>query len=747
MSHRSPVSPRLPGAWLSLARKSIACCLVAWVCMGLALAASPAPATGEEQARAPLTIELLDQDMRAHISVDGTGVVLPGDGRETRFRLDFTLPAHEQGASPWQLRFNRVELDRLQLSAPDWQPVAQRFFFPSPQDGLLPMAFQQDLPAQWTGPISVEVRVDTELTRTLRPQVVRTSLGSEQDKQQLAIAVALYASMLVLAVVALSLLLGARELSFLSLLGFASASLLQMLVVNGHAYVIPALAWLQPVGAQGVHVTMLLVCATGVAVARDYAGKRPANPWLRWLPLAGVWAITALAVACLLGFNPGPQAMQTLVTCTWVVAALLALLAFASATLRRTWLGWPLLAALLLLGISGTLYELSVRGMGRPFWGSFGYQVGLVLVALVLVVALIGRIADFRLKHEHERTARKVSEQRLEQQEVYAALAQQMRLRLADVAPKDMAWYAVQMAMEKLLPLLQLNSATILLYRAGYDQMRISEPVTHTSRLAALTDANSATLRAVAQRQVAMGDLQLTPASTDVTAARMPAVVYAAVPLSLVGGGIGIALLERFSVHAFNNEEIALATQFGQLVVDQTAEARAKDTLRRSAELDTLTGTLNRNAIDNALTRAFAEANRKHQSLSILFVDMDRFKLVNDTYGHACGDHCLKQLAVTLRDTLQPTDLLGRYGGEEFLVILPGASDGAHDIGERLRQRVEQARVEWQGHVIRLTVSVGVATRQADEQSVMAVLERADQALYAAKREGRNRVSVAPSLP
>lgn len=743
---RLPVSRSISSACVQLARKATAGCLIAWACIGATLAASPAPLGDAAQVRAPFAIEMLDQDMRAHVSLDGGGVVLPRDGREARFRLDFTLPAYEQGASPWQLRFNRVELKQLRLSAPGWQPEALSFFYPSAQDGLLPMAFQQDLPAQWTGPVSVEVVASTELMRTLRPQVVRASMGTEHDKRQLAIAVTLYASMLVLAVVALSLMLGARELSFLSLLGFVAASFLHMLAVNGHAYVFPFLAWMRPLGAHGVNITMLLVCAAGVAVARDYAGKRPDNPWLRWLPWAGAWGMAALAVACLLGFNPGPPVMQVAVTTSWILAAVLALLAFASATLRRTWLGWPLLAALFFLGVNGTLFELSVRGMAKPFWGSFGYQIGLVLVALVLVIALIGRIADFRLRHEHERTARKVSEQRLEQQEVYAALAQQMRLRLADVASKDMAWYAVQMAMEKLLPLLQLNSATILLYRPGYDQMRITEPVTHTSRLATLTDANAATLRAVAQRQVAMGDLQLTPGSAD-AAARLHNVVYAAVPLSLVGGGIGIALLERLGVHAFNSEEIALATQFGQLVVDQTAEARANDTLRRSAELDALTGTLNRNAIDNALTRTFAEANRKQQSLSILFVDMDRFKSVNDTYGHACGDHCLKQLAATLRGALQPTDLLGRYGGEEFLVILPGVSDGAQDIGERLRQRVEQAVVEWQGHAVHLTVSIGVATRQANEQSAMTVLERADRALYAAKHQGRNRVSLAPPSP
>ncbi|HYM86580.1 MAG TPA: diguanylate cyclase, partial [Pseudoxanthomonas sp.] len=476
------------------------------------------------------------------------------------------------------------------------------------------------------------------------------------------------------------------------------------------------------------------------AVARDFAGKRPDNPWLRWLPSIGSLVIVCVAIACLAGFVPGTQATQRLVTACWIVAASLSLVAFVSATLRKAWLGWPLLAAVIMLGVTGTLFELSIRGIGAEFWGRFGYQIGLVFIGLVMVVALIGRIADFRVRHDRERNARKASESRLEQQEAHAALTVDLRRHLAELAPNDMEWNAIQMAMARLLPILQLETAAILLYRPGYDPVLITEPVTHTTRMAAVTAANAATLRAIAQRQIEVAALALE--IPHATGGKRNARAYAAVPLA-ASGGMGVALLERAGTRAFATEELALATRFGLLVQELTAEARANHSLRQAAELDVLTGILNRNAIDAALVERFMEAHRQQQPLAILFVDMDHFKSVNDSNGHAGGDHCLQQLVSMLQRVLRPGDGLGRYGGEEFMVILPGQDgEAAMQVGERLRALVEQTRVEWQERGISLTVSVGVAVREPHEQTPTAALERADRALYAAKHSGRNRVSM-----
>jgi len=192
-----------------------------------------------------------------------------------------------------------------------------------------------------------------------------------------------------------------------------------------------------------------------------------------------------------------------------------------------------------------------------------GWKAGLVLLAVLLVLALAVRMVVFRL-----RRVRKAGGH-LEQQEVLAQLAQQMRQRLVGVASNDLEWVAVQMAMERLLPLLQLESLTLLIFRPGYDPLRFTEPAAQTSRLAVLVDANIATLRTLVQRQVPLTRLELT------TSAHSQPALYAAVPLNMGSGGIGMALLERGNGQVFTHESLALASQFGHLVLEQATQARA----------------------------------------------------------------------------------------------------------------------------------------------------------------------------
>ena len=163
--------------------------------------------------------------------------------------------------------------------------------------------------------------------------------------------------------------------------------------------------------------------------------------------------------------------------------------------------------------------------------------------------------------------------------------------------------------------------------------------------------------------------------------------------------------------------------------------------LHELARVDSLTGVGNRLAINETFMRLLGDAASRRQPLAVLMLDADHFKGVNDRFGHAGGDLVLRSLVSSIRGSLRASDVIGRVGGEEFMLLLPNTGlDAARSLGERVRRQVEHMPLPVQGELLRLTVSVGVTVAASGERDAAAVLQRADRALYAAKRAGRNRV-------
>ncbi|MYL22983.1 GGDEF domain-containing response regulator [Vreelandella massiliensis] len=165
--------------------------------------------------------------------------------------------------------------------------------------------------------------------------------------------------------------------------------------------------------------------------------------------------------------------------------------------------------------------------------------------------------------------------------------------------------------------------------------------------------------------------------------------------------------------------------------------------LRDLAMHDPLTGLLNRRSFMNAMDREYGRVRRhKGYQAGVLMLDIDRFKHVNDTYGHAVGDDILKAFAHVIADHLRENDVFGRLGGEEFAILLPDTDlDGSGYVAEKVRTAIEAMRVEGAGQTIAITTSVGVDRLLAEDERPDGALARADAALYHAKQNGRNRVS------
>lgn len=174
------------------------------------------------------------------------------------------------------------------------------------------------------------------------------------------------------------------------------------------------------------------------------------------------------------------------------------------------------------------------------------------------------------------------------------------------------------------------------------------------------------------------------------------------------------------------------------------SEARLEDELRRQATHDSLTGLYNRGRLNELAAREMALARRHRRPLAVLMLDIDRFKLVNDTYGHDVGDHVIRRLADVCRSQVREIDHVGRFGGEEFVCILPETGrDAALACAERLRTAIEAQRVESARGEVRFTASIGVALYDDPDAGWEELLKDADAALYRAKQEGRNRVVLA----
>lgn len=203
-----------------------------------------------------------------------------------------------------------------------------------------------------------------------------------------------------------------------------------------------------------------------------------------------------------------------------------------------------------------------------------------------------------------------------------------------------------------------------------------------------------------------------------------------------------------YLVKPFDTGELIARIGVGQRMVElQTELLAAKNALLHEATHDPLTGIQNRRAIFDALNREMARVKRNRLNLSVGLFDIDHFKAVNDRYGHQAGDDVLRIVALTLQSSLRGYDLVGRYGGEEFLVIAPG-SPGSPENGlyERLSSQFACLRIATRAGELTVTISVGVANA-GPGSTLDSIVAAADAALYRAKEEGRNRVCYASEPP
>ncbi len=202
---------------------------------------------------------------------------------------------------------------------------------------------------------------------------------------------------------------------------------------------------------------------------------------------------------------------------------------------------------------------------------------------------------------------------------------------------------------------------------------------------------------------------------------------------SIIGWALSVVLWRKFTIITLQQDLLTRA--------NTELQGKQRD-LERLTRLDGLTGLFNRNTFVDLTAQEFDRAQRQGNDTAILLLDLDHFKHINDTWGHPAGDAVLRNVATAMRAAVRSTDLVGRLGGEEFVVLLPGTTlVAARMLAEKLRARLQNSPTPWENGAITCTASIGMAgTTAKEKRNFDSLYNDADKALYMAKTRGRNRV-------
>jgi diguanylate cyclase (GGDEF)-like protein len=215
-----------------------------------------------------------------------------------------------------------------------------------------------------------------------------------------------------------------------------------------------------------------------------------------------------------------------------------------------------------------------------------------------------------------------------------------------------------------------------------------------------------------------------------------------AVPMRLRGQVVGMLSAQCYNPNAYTVEDLYLLETLAAYAAIALDNASLFIHIQQLAITDALTGIFNRRHLFELGGREFLRARRFNRPLAAMMIDIDHFKTVNDTYGHDTGDEVLRKLCQLIKRNVREVDIISRYGGEEFAIILPEADlTAAREIAERLRRAVEQMLGDSNSRLPRITISLGITAMRADTPNLENLIHMADIALYAAKNAGRNRVS------
>jgi diguanylate cyclase (GGDEF)-like protein len=223
---------------------------------------------------------------------------------------------------------------------------------------------------------------------------------------------------------------------------------------------------------------------------------------------------------------------------------------------------------------------------------------------------------------------------------------------------------------------------------------------------------------------------------------------YICLPLAALGETLGILHISASSSEMFTTARLAMIQQAGEYAALRLANLRLREKLHDQSIRDPLTGLYNRRFLEATLEQELHRSSRHHTGLGVIMADIDKFKLFNDSFGHTAGDIVLKEVGALLRRSVRTEDIVCRYGGEEFLIVLPDTTlESVRERAESMREAIANLELQHAGHALgKITVSLGISFSQDGVLAPDILLRYADEALYESKRRGCNCVSLSDSV-
>lgn len=709
--------------------------------------------TTQENALAPERIVAGSFDRQFLPAVDGEVLRLKGGGNFVHWlRFEFELPPQhdrEPGAQ-WSLLLHRVMLERLTVYIPgaggQVQTLQEGFFSPRSGDSALGSRFAFLLPHELQGSAVVYASVRSRASVGLSADLVEMQDYHALDRRSGMLLVAIYTAIIVLLLNALALYLALHDRPYLLFVGLAASVVLFLAALNGHLYAVPGLSLFGWWGVLGVFALAFLSSAFLVRFTQAFVELNTLSPALDRI-LTWLWyGLLGAAALCLLKLHGITSTIQTVGTLVTGFTALLA-----AGVAIHAWRKGARPGRLLSIVLGALAITLWMRigadfGWFAPGYSTqYGFQIAAAVGAFLLSVGLADRVFVFRREHDEARELVEKTDSSLQSEQNRRQFVDGLRESLRTCPPGDMVWVTARRLLAALRQQLPTESTAVTAvgYR-GFDLL-LSDPGEAKGRYTRLMAARGSTLRGICRTRTPV-QASFDEAAGDDAEQAAQGGKFAIVPLTVAKPGWGAVMLERAAWEEFTAEELKSVQEFCEVAERALDDALSQAELRKRAEIDPLTGVYNRRAFDAMIEKLFERALETRQQIAVLFIDLDLFKQVNDKHGHACGDECLRAVCDAARRELAAGDILARYGGEEFVVVLPGQSpDHARQVAERIRASVAQLRVESEKGVVKMTISIGLAGRGAEEEDPQAMIGRADKALYVAKRNGRNQVQVAPT--